>query len=373
MTLSREIDSSDAWQVRVWTPYFTALVLTIMVVLIATASVNYFVDVQDVYGRRNEILLAYYRNYVRHLIRSERPLTYIVHERAMKQELARQTQSDCYVFGSSHEMRVNIWTYPVARQLGCKDVTNLAVSAASFEDLLVMTSLIFDKPTVKTFLIGIGPWALRPNANSFWTEPPDVLPPARRALGLSDETENTLLIKMRQLVNGRYLWANLNQLYAPDLQIQAPTFRERDQAIFGSFDPDGTYNYASLRPDGVTPYSDRLAPGTPVDDGSWGIEKPFVDPGLMRELEHVLALLKQRGIQVAIVLNPYHPYVWTCASAITCDALRTVEPVLRDLAHRMGLPIVGSYDPNVFGFKETDFRDDAHLSRDELHRVGFTN
>ena len=62
-----------------------------------------------------------------------------------------------------------------------------------------------------------------------------------------------------------------------------------------------------------------------MDDGSWGIQKPFVDPGLMRELEHVFTLLKQRGVQVVIVLNPYHPYVWTCVSAITCDALRTRE------------------------------------------------
>ena len=218
-----------------------ALVVTIIIVLIATAAVNYFVDVQDVYGRRNEILLAQYRDYVRRLIRSKHPLKYVQHERAMKQELARQTQSDCYVFGSSHEIRVNIGTSPVTRQLGCNEVTNLAVSAGTYEDLLVMTSLIFDKPTLKTFLVGIGPWALRPNATAFWTEPPGVLPPARRALGLPDETENTLLIKMRQLINGRYLWANLNQLYTPDLQIQTPSFRERDQSILGSFDDQSIF------------------------------------------------------------------------------------------------------------------------------------
>ena len=199
------------------------------------------------------------------------------------------------------------------------------------------------------------------------------MPPARRALGLRDETESTLLIKMRELINGRYLWANLNHLNTPDPQAQAPTFRERDLALFGGFDPDGTYNYATVRSDRVTPIPDRLAPGTPMEDGSWGIAKPFIDPALMDELEHVFTLLKKRGIQVAIVLNPYHPQVWKCASAITCEALRTVEPALRDLAGRVGLRVVGSYDPAVFRFRESDFRDDAHLSKDELNRVGFTN
>lgn len=373
MTVSQEMKSLGAQSFRSWTGYFSALIVTVVIVLSATASVNYFVDVQDVYGRRNEVLLAYYRDYVRQLIPSEHPLTYILHERAMKQELARQTASDCYVFGSSHEMRVNIYTYPVTRQLGCKEVINLAVSAGTYEDLLVMTSLIMDKPTLKTFLVGIGPWALRPNANAFWTEPPGILPTARRALGLPDATESTLLLKMRQLINGRYLWANLNHLYTPDPQAQMPAFRDRDQSIYGSYDPDGTYNYATLRSDRVTPYPDRLAPGTPVDDGSWGIEKPFVDPGLVRELDHVFAALKERGVQIVIVLNPYHPHVWKCVSAMTCDAMQTVEPAVRELAQRQGLRVVGSYNPAVFGFAETDFRDDAHLSKDELRRVGFTN
>lgn len=169
----------------------------------ATAAVNYFVDVQDVYGRRNEVPLSYYRDYVKRLISGTQTLTYVLHERAMKQELARQTSSDCYVVGSSHEMRINISTYPVAaQQFGCKDIRNLAVSGGTYEDILVSTSLIFEKPSVKAFLIGIGPWALRPKANSYWREPPGVVPPARRALGLRDETENTRLVKMRELING---------------------------------------------------------------------------------------------------------------------------------------------------------------------------
>jgi hypothetical protein len=366
VTISPDIDLSIAPRAHAWTGYFSAFIATIALALSATAAVNYFVDVQDVYGRRNEILLSYYRNYVRHLIPSRQPLTYILHERAMKQELARQTASDCYVFGSSHELRVNIATYPVARQLGCKEIVNLAVSAGSYEDLLVMTSLIFEKPTLKGFLVGIGPWSLRPRSNAYWTEPPGVLPPARRALGLPDETEHTLLIKLRELVNGRYLWANLNHLNTPDPKAAIPTFRERDQAVFGGFEPDGTYNYGKTQPD-------RLAPGTPVQDGSWGIEKPFVDKALMAELEQVFTLLKARGIQVALVLNPYHPQVWQCASPITCEALPIVEAAVRDLAQRVGLRVIGSYDPKVFGFAETDFRDDAHLSKDELRRVGLTN
>jgi hypothetical protein len=333
----------------------------------ATAAVNYFVDVQDVYGRRNEVLLSYYRDYVKRLIRSTQTLSYVLHERAMKQELARQTSSDCYVVGSSHEMRVNSSTYPVAaQQFGCKEIRNLAVSGGTYEDVLVMTSLIFEKPSVKAFLVGIGPWALRPNASSLWMNPPGMLPPARRALGLRDETENTLLVKMRELINGRYLWANLQHLNTPDPKAKIPTFRDREIALNGGYNPDGTYLYP------VKP-ADRLVPGTPVPDGSWGIERPFVDPVVVAELEHVFTLLKKRGIQVALVLNPYHPQVFKCASAITCEALPIVEAAVRDLVQRVGLRVIGSYDPARYGFTELDFRDDSHLSKDELHRVDFTN
>jgi hypothetical protein len=138
-----------------------------------------------------------------------------------------------------------------------------------------------------------------------------------------------------------------------------------DRALNGGFNPDGTYLYAVKVPD-------RLAPGTPVPDGSWGIEKPFIDPAVVAELEQVFTLLKKRGIQVALVLNPYHPEVFKCASAITCEALPIVEAAVRDLAQRLGLRVIGS-DPARYGFAGSDFRDEAHVSKDELHRIGFTN
>ena len=47
----------------------------------ATAAVNYFVDVQDVYGRRNEVPLSYYRDYVKRLISGTQTLTYAAQTR----------------------------------------------------------------------------------------------------------------------------------------------------------------------------------------------------------------------------------------------------------------------------------------------------
>ena len=71
-------------------------------------SVNYFVDVAHVYHGDSPNAAAAVRNFVQQLHASPAGIPLPPFERVVKVELAEESRADCFITGSSHEMRVNL-------------------------------------------------------------------------------------------------------------------------------------------------------------------------------------------------------------------------------------------------------------------------
>lgn len=126
------------------------------------------------------------------------------------------------------------------------------------------------------------------------------------------------------------------------------------------------------------------------NDGRW---LPYTDPSFMRnnpfaeelsynmkpdkELEGILEAfmqyLKRHHVQVTLCLLPLQPqkYQSLIGPRKNPEALDVIgiEKYYRGLAQRLGLGIVGSYDPSVCNLNNSDFYDAEHVRQEVLERI----
>lgn len=94
-----------------------------------------------------------------------------------------------------------------------------------------------------------------------------------------------------------------------------------------------------------------------------------IAPQLATELEDFLAYAVERGVNVTLVLTPFHPIYW---QKLTTDpdytAVAAAEQALRAMAARCGVTVYGSYDPALCGCTNADFYDGLHIRRESIAR-----
>jgi hypothetical protein len=94
-----------------------------------------------------------------------------------------------------------------------------------------------------------------------------------------------------------------------------------------------------------------------------------LDADAQRLLAALVGAMQRDGVRVVLLLTPYHPTAY--AGLLASRKYRIVaeaEADFRQLAARLGVPILGSYDPAVGGFTETDFYDASHTRDTALER-----
>lgn len=348
-----------------WRSYIAVVLGVAIVGLAAAALANFTIDVRGVYARA-DAMDSYVQRYVTTLMTSEHGLVSVPYERAVKLRLAQVRLADCAITGSSHEMRANLQTLPPLKEIGCATAINLAVSGGTYEDLLIALGTLLEHNKVRTVIAGIGPWALRSNADSRWASDHDLLASARRTLGLGRTAQiDGKTDRLLNLINGSYLRRNLMSIVERQGDVGFPPIRDR-QAAGGALLPG---EHVMLADGSLTGEEETVGE---VGDGSYKIAMPFIERRLVRELEQVIGHLAGQGIRVVPMLTPYHPKVWQCHAAAVCAALTAVEQEIRTLARAFGLTVIGSYDPRRFGLDAPAFGDDTHLLAKSLKAVAIT-
>lgn len=332
------------------------------------AAVNYAVDVQGVYHQ--EKLKAFYEDYARRLIASPHGLVALPTERSVKVDLARLSDADCFVTGSSHAMQVDNATMPRLAST-CRKTVNLAVSGGSYEDFVIMAWAAARNPHARRLIVEVGPWALRFDADPRWMGEKDSYRAARAFFGLPPRAGNDDGgAKLRNLFNAEYLRRNLAHARSQGRNFAAPPPIVEASAS-GAELPDGD---ARFLPDGVYLYPRRWMAAVPppigrIGLGTYKMTKPFQDAAAVAEFERVVEALLARGLAVEFLLTPYHPKVLECSRAYVCEALAEVEAMVRGIAARHGLAVVGGYDPRPMGLTHQDFFDDTHVATATLAKL----
>lgn len=84
-------------------------------------------------------------------------------------------------------------------------------------------------------------------------------------------------------------------------------------------------------------------------------------------LVHFIEFLKQQGIQVELLLAPYHPVVFNYLKENKkYDMVMAAETYYKQLAEKEHISLIGSYDPVKCDFKASDFYDGMHCKPEAM-------
>ncbi len=92
-----------------------------------------------------------------------------------------------------------------------------------------------------------------------------------------------------------------------------------------------------------------------------------VSKELAQQFEDFLAYAESRGVQVTLVLTPFHPIYWEkLRTDPDYTGVMAAEQALREMAARCGVDVRGSYDPAVANCTNVDFYDGLHIRRESI-------
>lgn len=347
--------------------YSVVTALICMLGLLLLSLFNYIVDYKGVYHEGDAVLSRHVEEYVSALRASSLGLVQIPHERLVKAEIARQSNSDCYIFGSSRVMEVSKENFPLlARE--CDEVSNLGVSGGGIQDLEALLYAVLDKPALKSVYIGISPWTFRYDERKAWAKYGSLYYEARNEffgepIVTTSFYERMDLKKFENLINAEYLKANISYLFESYFQGEWIKVVDVGGANVEDADavtsPDGSHSYSRL----YLEY--KLAEGRKIDPGGYKIGAPFVQREAREELSVLVARLKERGVAVNFLMIPYHPSVWESEEYLSLgarNAMNAVSSFMAVFSASTETTLIGGFRPDVFGFTGRDFYDAIHLS-----------
>jgi hypothetical protein len=324
----------------------------------AAVAMNLAVDHNGVLALRGEEGRRTLERYVAKLRSSSAGLVMIYQDRQVKAELARQSDDDCFILGSSQTFFFDAQTTPYVFE-GCRGVTNLALSVAGFEDFVALSGILAEKPVKSRIVVGVAPWLLKANPDTSWTEYEDVWRQGLQALGLPKTSAYVLPSDWKIMFNGAYALENFHA------ELERLTQRRPDraaQALYGIEAGQATEEDAVILPNGRIVYPPEPAPDPrTLGDGAINIFAPEIEPEAVSQFESALRNLIARGHGVTLLITPYHPIVMACRNPLVCATLQKVETQAREIAARLDVRLIGSFDPRPFELGPQDYLDEMHL------------
>jgi hypothetical protein len=254
---------------------------------------------------------------------------------------------------------------------GNPDFFNHSVSGASMEDLLAIIGVYKEKGLLpRRVVLGIDPWILDKKTpfgdrwktldhyyqlmlSEIGTPKPDRTE-SGWAGSKSRMTMEQFLAQYQQLINLDCTLQNWESLKR-GRKLRVTTTVDIDDFVR---EPDGSLHF---------PYVARF--GSMKDQLSQAAVSPKVAADAangnsldgLDKLESLVRFLHAHSVQVVFVLPPFSPTAYhSCLNDAQHCSMLGAEIKVRNLAQRNGVPVLGSYNPGVYGFEGKDFFDATH-------------
>jgi hypothetical protein len=240
---------------------------------------------------------------------------------------------------------------------GDRDFFNHSVTAAGIPDYLTIIGMYRERGQLpRTVMISVDPWVFNKNsgAGDWWQ------PLARyydivfgEIYGRSTPTSTPQMSKYLQLINLEYTATNYQHLRKGNKLVPAQTIDVNDFVR----EADGSLHL---------PYSMRFAKAEKkITSRANAINLRFLQDfdhlSYTRLFEDLLVYLKNKGVEVVIVLLPINPSLYEhLEKSPKGRFILSVEDYLKAVASRYGIQLIGSYDPRPYGFTGKDFFDTIH-------------
>ncbi len=293
-------------------------------------------------------------------------------ERDIKSSLAKsRVNIDCAIIGSSHAMQISSFRKNSSLTGFCRDILNLGVSGGTIEDYLAMSFILLNKKQKpNTIVFSVDPWSLDFRRDSRWERYKDSYLSMKRMLLLSSDADSSVKSEstgklLLNLINPSYFVRSINQIGMPKHEIkQAPFFKLEDGINDPVFLPDGSLIYSNEY------ILNSATSKIPIGGGDYKIKpRSQISENAINIFEKLLKILNNEGISSIIVMTPYHHNVWVDNKSITVKALMEVEPRIRELGRKIGVKVLGSYNPNTIGCVPDEFYDYMHAKDSCLSKI----
>jgi hypothetical protein len=273
------------------------------------------------------------------------------------------------VFGSSRAMILS-------SDLLHRPLVNNGMSGASIDDLFAIYQMYRERGfEPDTVMLCLDPWMLNERYDDVrWKSIAAEANSMRRLLGLTDATGRSSLRQIRsglgvvrlrlqeQLLSPDYFRSSLEQLWRRSFggETLTPTRESRNTVMTRLADGAITYGkaYEQRTPVWVAGDATRFLAMNPI----YGFRDfTSVTPRQRDAMTRFLEQMRSDGVQVELVLLPYHPTVYQ--SLRTSDhyvGLEKVEGTIKSIAAAMSLTVAGSYSPAALGLGPADFYDAMH-------------
>ena len=252
---------------------------------------------------------------------------------------------------------------------------NAGVSGAGLDDILAVYAL-YDTVTrrPRRVVLNLDPWTINPDLSAL-------------AWGPLLASHTTMLRRLGDSTPPWRVWlatrlATFKKIEAPEyFRLSVFSFRrygpsgirfvvtDREQNAEKTKTPNGTLVWLYIPPEETErrarDYIRGMRRGNAPYNGRDGDELPE----RARLLEQFVRYLRQEGIQVDLLLVPFHPIVHDEFARRPRNPLLRAESRYRDMARRTGARVVGGYDPAKAGATAADFFDESHLQPDALARL----
>ena len=283
--------------------------------------------------------------------------------------LKHKKNCDTLIFGSSRTAIIDTGYFG-------KSILNLSLSSALLEDLISIYGLyISNHQQPKRMLLGIDPWSFNGHrkANSDY-----------RLLHYYNLMMNKMSLKEIPVANTSVFNENNNQMNLISfkyfqyslISIWKNGFRRKDPEICNTND-----NFTIKKANGSLSYF-KSWQSNPNDvdisvlrdisnDDLAGTEG-FTDVSMERVqlFSNYLKYLISQKIEVTLYLSPYHPRMWNYISTNhKYDVFERSEKIVRTIACKYKISIIGSYNPQKYNMNSSDFYDAVHAKPSGLKKV----
>ena len=363
--------------------YSLSIALITTLLLCSVALINYSIDPAGIYHAENQLAepVSVYSNAILHSNNGLILSNTLFKERQIKQALARQANDiNCAVIGSSHIMQVSLIEEHKSLNNICESLLNLGVSGGTLEDYLALSNelLIRDNPP-QIIIFGVDPWSLDFQRDVRWQEYKEshdemiaYLDNSRIRIYLNSIHSRWQLLT--NLINVEYFLLSVETWKSSD-QVSDPTF-EFDIEPAPLFNIDAGYKDAVILPDGSLVYSaeyivNHTPPTVRIGGDGYKIEldaQQFSEEAIAVFFD-LVQTLNDNGIQVYLLMTPYHHNVWVDEESITTKALIEVESKVIELGANLDVKVLGSFDPIKVGCSLDEFYDDMHARRSCLAKI----
>ena len=360
-------------------------IFTIVVTLLtAIISLNYFVDPGAIYYRSGG---NFPDMYAKSLLESDNGLLWssnIISDRELALGLSSHVESaDCVVIGSSSVMQIGTYGEPRSLDGTCNTILNLAVSGGGIADHLILTYLAIKNGPPKKIILGVDAWILANKSESMGSS---VKLSSRYSANYEDaqlvilnsiQEDKVSLAKYLNLINLEYTKKSISLLWkwvsGNNSFIGISNVTKKVEVLIGTESavelPDGSlvYPYAYINtakeipiPEDYFYYKNRTGSGS----GMLASNTYFIDI-----YDRILSYIIESGVVPIVVLTPYHENLWKFKDSNIVMSMSKNEEIIRQLGKKLGVSVIGSYNPKNLGCKSNEFYDFQHATRECLSRI----